>query len=125
MRPGGLHLYSYVLLVVAIAAAGVRFTRNFRSAELQSIRLQDSRVRFTQRMLALLVLVGASALTAMSLLHIGVSWLWVAAAVAWLSGLQSLLVLVFGQPQQMLIMERVFGVLFSGVAVLIYLMFVR
>jgi hypothetical protein len=125
MRPGSLHLYSYVLLVVAVAAAGVRFTRNFRSAEIQSIRLQDSRVRLTQRMLALLVLVGAAALTAMSLLHIGVSWLWVAAAVAWLSGLQSLLVLVFGEPHQMLIMERVFGVLFSGMAVLIYVMFVR
>lgn len=124
MRSGP-HVYSYVLLIVAIAAAGVRFMRNFRSAEVQSIRLQDSRVRFTQRMLALLVLVGASALTAMSLLHIGVSWLWVAAAVAWLSGLQSLLVLVFGEPHQMLIMERVFGVLFGGVAVLIYLMFVR
>ena len=121
----GPHTYSYLLLVVAICAAFVRFTRNFRSAEIQSLRLQNGRARLTQRMLALLVLVGAAALTAMSLLHIGVSWLWVAAAVAWLSGLQSLLVLVFDEPHQMLIMERVFGVLFAGVAVLIYFMFVR
>jgi hypothetical protein len=113
------------LLVAAIFSAGVRLTRSFRSAEIQSIRLKDARVRLTQRLLALIVLVGASALTAMSLLHVGVTWLWIAAAVAWLSGLQSLLVLVFGEPQQMLVMERIFGVLFGGVAILIYMMFVR
>src|SRR5438270_8072745 len=112
----GAHVYSYVLLMAAIFAAGVRFRRNFRSAEIQGLRLQDARVRHTQRLLALLVLTGAAALTAMSILHIGVSWLWIAAAVAWLSGLQSLLVLVFGAPQQIVIMERVFGVLFAGVA---------
>src|SRR4051812_27950774 len=121
----GPHLYSYVLLLAAIFAAGIRFTRNFRSAEIQNLRLQDARVRHTQRLLALLVLTGAAALTAMSLLHIGVSWLWIAAAVAWLSGLQSLLVLVFCAPHQMLLLERVFGVLFAGVAVLIYFMFVQ
>lgn len=121
----GPHFYSYVLLLAAIFAAGVRFTRNSRSAEIQSLRLQDARARLTQRMLALLVLTGAAALTAMSLLHLGVSWLWIAATVAWLSGLQSLLVLIFGEPQQMLVMERIFGVLFSGVAVLIYFTFVR
>ena len=125
MRVGGIHFYSYVLLMAAFGASLVRFTRNFRSAEIQSLRLHDAHARRTQRMLALLVLVGAAALTAMSLLHIGVSWLWVAAAVAWLSGLQSLLVLVFGEPHQMLILERAFGVLFAGVAVLIYFMFVR
>ena len=121
----GPHVYSYVLLVAAIFATGVRFTRNFRSAEVQSIRLQDARVRLTQRMLAMVVLVGAAALTAMSLLHLGVAWLWMAAAVAWLSGLQSLLVLIFSEPHQMLMLERVFGVLFGGVAILIYVMFVR
>ena len=121
----GLQLYSYVLLLAAIFASAVRFRRNFRSAETQSLRLQDPRVRHTQRLLALLVLTGAAALTAMSLLHIGVSWLWLAAAVAWLSGLQSLLVLVFGGPQQIVILERVFGVLFAGVALLLYFMFVR
>ena len=125
MRVGGIHFYSYVLLLAAFGASFVRFTRNFRSAEIQSLRLQNPQTRLTQRMLALLVLTGAAALTAMSLLHIGVSWLWVAAVVAWLSGLQSLLVLVFGKPHQLLMMERVFGVLFAGVAVLIYFMFVR
>lgn len=125
MRVGGIHLYSYVLLLAAFAAALVRFTRNFKSSEIQSIRLQDPRVRQTQRLQGLVVLVGAAALTALSLLHIGVSWLWMAALVAWLSGAQSLLVLVFGSPQQILWMERVFGVLFAGVAALIYLMFVR
>lgn len=119
------HLYSYVLLVAAFGASLVRFTRNSREAEVQSIRLQDTRVRHTQRLLGLVVLVGAAALTAFSLLHIGVSWLWMAALVAWLSGAQSLLVLVLGTPQQILWMERVFGVLFAGVAALIYLMFVR
>lgn len=119
------HLYSYVLLVAAFGASLVRFTRNSREAEVQSIRLQDTRVRHTQRLLGLVVLVGAAALTAFSLLHIGVSWLWMAALVAWLSGAQSLLVLVLGAPQQILWMERVFGVLFAGVAALIYLMFVR
>jgi hypothetical protein len=121
----GLRAYSYVLLVAAIFASGVRFTRTFRSAEIHSMRLQDPRVRLTQRLMALMVLVGAAALTAMSLLHLGVSWLWIAAAVAWLSGLQSLLVLIFGQPHQILMMERIFGVLFGGVAMLIYVMFVR
>src|SRR4029077_18936846 len=125
MRFSGIHLYSYVLLVAAFAAALVRFTRNFRSAEIQSLRLQDPRVRQTQRLLGLVVLVGAAALTAFSLLHIGVRWLWMAALVAWLSGAQSLLVLVFGSPIQILRMERVFGVLFAAVAALIYLMFVR
>jgi hypothetical protein len=122
---GGIHLYSYVLLVAAFAASLVRFTRNFRSAEIQSIRLQDVQVRHTQRLLGLVVLVGAAALTAFSILHIGVHWLWMAALVAWLSGGQSLLVLAFGTPQQILWMERIFGVLFAGVAALIYLMFVR
>jgi phosphoglycerol transferase MdoB-like AlkP superfamily enzyme len=121
----GVHLYSYVLLVAAFGAALVRFTRNFREAEIQSIRLQEARVRHTQRLLGLVVLVGAAALTAFSLLHIGVQWLWMAALVAWLSGAQSLLVLVFGSPIQILWMERGFGVLFAGVAALIYLMFVR
>ena len=121
----GPHAYSYVLLVAAVFASGVRFSRSFRSAEIQSIRLRDPRVRLTQRLVALMVLVGAAALTAMSLLHLGVSWLWIAAVVAWLSGSQSLLVLIFGQPHQMLIMERIFGVLFGGVAVLLYLLFVR
>jgi hypothetical protein len=121
----GPQAYSYLLFVVAICAAFVRFTRNFRSAEIQSIRLQDGRARLTQRMLALLVLVGAAALTAMSLLHIGVSWLWLAAVVAWLSGLQSMLALVSSEPRKMLIMERVFGILFAAVAVLIYFKFVR
>ncbi len=125
MRLTGVHLYSYVLLVAAFGASLVRFTRNFQSAEIQSIRLEDARVRLTQRMLGLVVLVGAAALTAFSLLHLGVSWLWMAALVAWLSGAQSLLVLVFGSPQQILWMERIFGVLFAGVAALIYLFFVR
>jgi threonine/homoserine/homoserine lactone efflux protein len=52
-------------------------------------------------------------------------WLWVAAAVAWLSGLQSVLALVLRTPDQLLALERVFGVLFSGVAVAIYLVFVK
>jgi hypothetical protein len=118
-----LHNYGYVLFVVALFAAAVRLTRSRRSAESQSLRLENPRARLTQKLLALIVLVGASALSAMSTLHM--PWLWVAAAVAWLSGLQSVLALVLRSPDQLLVLERVFGVLFSGVAVAIYLVFVR
>jgi hypothetical protein len=118
-----LHNYGYVLFVVAVFAAGVRLTRTRRAAESQSLHLANPRARLTQKLLALIVLVGASALSAMSTLHM--PWLWVAAAVAWLSGLQSVLALVLRTPDQLLALERVFGVLFSGVAVAIYLVFVK
>jgi hypothetical protein len=119
----GPHNYTYLLLAVAIFAAVVRLTRSRRSAENQSIRLEDPRARLTQKLLALLVLVGASALSALSTLHM--PWLWVAASVAWLSGLQSILGLVLRTPDQLLALERIFGVLFSGVALAIYIVFVR
>src|SRR5882757_7680686 len=118
-----LHNYGYVLFVVALFAAAVRLTRSRRSAESQSLRLENPRARLTQKFLALIVLVGASALSAMSTMHM--PWLWVAAAVAWLSGVQSILALLFRTPDQMLALERIFGVLFSGIAVAIYLVFVR
>jgi hypothetical protein len=119
----GLHNYTYILLTVAIFAAVVRLTRSRKSAESQSIRLEDPRARLTQKLLALLVLVGASALSALSVLNM--RWLWVAAAVAWLSGLQSILGLVLRTPDQLLTLERIFGILFSGVALAIYIVFVR
>ena len=119
----GPHSYGYILLLAATAASAVRLSRNFRSAEIQSLRLAQPEARFTQKILALVVLGGASALTALAFLNM--HWLWIAAAVAWLSGLQSILVLVLSAPQQILILERVFGVLFAGVTVVVYLMFVR
>ena len=119
----GPHSYAYVLLLVAIMAAAVRFTRNFRSAEIQSLRLSEPHVRSTQKLLTFAVLGRAMALTALSFLHM--SWLWIAAVVAWLSGLQSALALVFGAPQQLILMERIFGGLFAVVAALVYVMFVR
>src|SRR6266852_5671520 len=108
----GLHNYTYILLLVAVCAAVIRLTRSYRSAVSQSIRLEDPRARLTQKLLAMLVLVGASALSAMSALNM--HWLWVAAAVAWLIGLQSVLGLALRTPEQLLALERIFGILFSG-----------
>ena len=118
-----LHNYGYVLFVVAMFAALVRLTKSRHSAQSQSLRLEDPRARLTQKFLALTVLAGASALSAMSAMHM--PWLWVAAAVAWLSGVQSILALVMRSPDQLFILERIFGVFFSGIAVAIYLVFVR
>ena len=123
--PVSARAYSYVLIAVALLSAGTRLRRSHSSVEAQSKRLEDARVRVNQRLQALVILAAAAALTAFSFLHIGQSWLWLAAVVAWLSGMQSLLALAFRSPKQLLALERIFGLLFLGVAVLLYFMFVR
>jgi hypothetical protein len=117
--------YSYVLLAAAILCALVRLGRTFRLAERQSLNLQRPEVRRVQIILGTFAWGGAIALIVFWALHIGEPWFWLLALVTALSGTQSLLTVAFHSPLQLLNMDRLFGVLFAGVAVLIYFMFVR
>lgn len=123
--PSGWRVYSYLLIAVALLSAVTRLRCGRASAEAQSARLENARVRQNQRLQAMVLVTAAAVLTAFWFLHIGAPWLWVAAVVAALSGTQSLLELVMRSPAQLLLLARMFGILFAGVALLLYFMFVR
>lgn len=90
-----------------------------------ALRMQDPRARTIQWMVSGVWLGAAVFFTAVAAVDRQRPWLWLAAAVAFLSGTQHMLGVLVPDRVKQAVIIRIYGVLFAALALLIYLSIIR
>jgi hypothetical protein len=117
--------YVWFLFVVSIITALARLGLPGQFAEVMSAKLSDERKRRRQRIWGWAILAGSPLILFYGLFGHIAPWMWVAAGIGILNGLEQLLNTAYPDRASLIYLSRVFGALHALAAIAIWVLVLR
>jgi len=117
--------YVWFLFVVSIITALARLGLPGQFAEVMAAKLSDERKRRAQRIWGWAILAGSPLILLYGLFGHIASWMWIAAGIGVLNGLEQLLNTAYPDRASLTYLSRIFGVLQALAAILIWMLVLR